>query len=386
MRRMLALAVASLLAPASGALAQTTAFTYQGRLQSGGAPASGLHDFRFRLYDAATAGTQVGLPVCVDNVGVTNGLFTVQIDFGQQFATTAQRFLEIDVRADTGLNCSNATGFITLGPRQQLTAAPLANHANSAFSLFATSGTNIPAVFVDPVGKVGIGTVTPSKRLSVSGDMELGISSSEYHFLRVGGGNSDGYLYGSFPRFGDGIHIGYNYFADSFGTNQIIHPDGGTSRIGMHYGSLVFATAPAFGGPPIERERIDSAGNVGIGTAVPISKLDVRGDIRLGSSGQYLATAGEENLRIIRGSINGSGIITAGSGFSVQQPDCGEFTVTFDTPFSGPPTIATSVTSGTLCAYTANIVDLSNGSARIFTRRDCDHACVGFNFIAVGPR
>ena len=38
------------------ARAQSTAFTYQGSLEDSGQPASGLHDFRFRLFDAATGG------------------------------------------------------------------------------------------------------------------------------------------------------------------------------------------------------------------------------------------------------------------------------------------------------------------------------------------
>jgi hypothetical protein len=279
------LVVALVALSGGGALGQTptTAFTYQGRLVSGGAPANGPHDLRFRLYDAATGGTQVGNPVCVDNVGVSDALFTVQIDFGRQFATTFPRFLEIDVRADTGLNCATGTGFSTLSPRQQLTPAPMASQAAGAFALYPTGGQSLPAVIVDPVGRVGIGTATPGKRLTVSGDMELGLNSGQYNHLRLGGGNSDGYLYGSFPHFGDGVHLGYNYFADSFGTNAIIHPDRGTSRIGMLDGSLVFATGAPFGGEPGERVRITSSGFVGIGTASPFAKLHVdSGDAYLG--------------------------------------------------------------------------------------------------------
>ena len=36
----------------SAALAQGTAFTYQGRLNDGGNPANGSYDLRFALYDA----------------------------------------------------------------------------------------------------------------------------------------------------------------------------------------------------------------------------------------------------------------------------------------------------------------------------------------------
>lgn len=62
--------------------AQTTAFTYQGRLTDGGAPASGLYDLQFKLFDAATGGNQVGATLTRDDVNVTNGAFSTSLDFG----------------------------------------------------------------------------------------------------------------------------------------------------------------------------------------------------------------------------------------------------------------------------------------------------------------
>ena len=80
---------------ATTSLAQSTAFTYQGQLKNAGQPAAGLHDFRFALYDAASGGAQVGTIQCVDNILVSDGLFTAAIDFGQQYATTSPRFLQV---------------------------------------------------------------------------------------------------------------------------------------------------------------------------------------------------------------------------------------------------------------------------------------------------
>jgi len=59
-----------------------TGFTYQGFLTDGGNPASGSYDFRFILYDAEIGGSQVGTIVNRDDVAVTDGLFTVELDFG----------------------------------------------------------------------------------------------------------------------------------------------------------------------------------------------------------------------------------------------------------------------------------------------------------------
>lgn len=123
------LSALALLALTAAAQAQSTAFTYQGRLKNGAALAAGLHDFRFTLFNAASGGAQIGSPQCVDNVAVTDGLFTATLDFGQQFATTEARFLQIEVRADTGLTCASPTGLVTLTPRPTLTAAPYALYA-----------------------------------------------------------------------------------------------------------------------------------------------------------------------------------------------------------------------------------------------------------------
>src|SRR5271165_5370235 len=103
----------------STVLAQGTAFTYQGRMYDGTNPANGIYDLRFGLYDAFTVGTQQGSLLTNSPTAVSNGLFTVTLDFGNQFPG-ADRWLEISV-------CTNGAGnFITLTPRQPLTPTPYA--------------------------------------------------------------------------------------------------------------------------------------------------------------------------------------------------------------------------------------------------------------------
>ena len=72
----------------------TTAFTFQGELRNTGTPVSGVYDLRFRLYDAASGGTQLGSTLCSDNVSLSSGRCTVQLDFGAQF-TGQQRLVRI---------------------------------------------------------------------------------------------------------------------------------------------------------------------------------------------------------------------------------------------------------------------------------------------------
>ncbi|MDQ4122823.1 MAG: hypothetical protein M3209_15410 [Acidobacteriota bacterium] len=106
---------------------QTTEFTYQGRLtNSTGTLLTGNYDFEFKLYNALTGGTQLGTTQQKPGVTVSNGIFTVNLDFGDQFGTSA-RFLEIAVRSGTA-------SFAVLAPRQQITSAPY-----SIRSLYAAS-------------------------------------------------------------------------------------------------------------------------------------------------------------------------------------------------------------------------------------------------------
>jgi len=119
-----ALAVFSL--TASTAFAQGTAFTYQGRLDANGSTVNGLYDLRFEGWDALSNGNMVAGPVTNSATVVSNGLFTVTLDFGNGVFTGSNRWLEIAVRTN------GTTGFVALAPRQPLTPAPYAIAAGNA--------------------------------------------------------------------------------------------------------------------------------------------------------------------------------------------------------------------------------------------------------------
>jgi len=100
--------------------AQTTAFTYQGRLTDGSSTANGFYDLQFAIHDADSGGNIVAGSVVHPATPVSNGLFTVTLDFGAEPFDGAARWLEIAVR-------TNGVGaFSGLAPRQPLTAAPYA--------------------------------------------------------------------------------------------------------------------------------------------------------------------------------------------------------------------------------------------------------------------
>ena len=125
-RKLLALAavlLSTLNFQLSTALAQGTAFTYQGVLKDGANPASGNYDLLFTLYDSTNhPGTIIAGPLTNAATAVSNGLFTVTLDFGAGVFTGAGRWLEIGVR-------TGGDPFAALSPRQAISSVPYAAYA-----------------------------------------------------------------------------------------------------------------------------------------------------------------------------------------------------------------------------------------------------------------
>ena len=90
--------VVVVLGAAQIALAQTTIFAYQGRLEFDGVPANGQFDFQFKLFDATSGGSQQGLTLEQLNLAVTNGDYKVNLDFGAAVFSGADRYLEVSYR------------------------------------------------------------------------------------------------------------------------------------------------------------------------------------------------------------------------------------------------------------------------------------------------
>ena len=96
-------------------------FTYQGYLQQGGVAVNGSCDFEFRLFNALTAGTQIGPTQPKNGQAISQGRFTVDLNFGASAIDGQARWLQIAVRCPAG-----SGAFTTLAPRQVLTATPYA--------------------------------------------------------------------------------------------------------------------------------------------------------------------------------------------------------------------------------------------------------------------
>ena len=194
--------LAALFAIVASAAAQTSAFTYQGRFETNGTPVGGFYSLTFTLFDAASGGAIVGTPSTNDLVTVSNGLFTVTLDFGLAVFDGSDRWLELGVRP------SGATDLhAPLLPRQAITATPYAiRSANAASASSVAAGAVGPSQLADGAvttsklgadvsaylsinggawtrsgsnivysgGNAGIGTATPSNRLDVAGTVGAG--------------------------------------------------------------------------------------------------------------------------------------------------------------------------------------------------------------------
>jgi hypothetical protein len=134
-----------------------------------------------------------------------------------------------------------------------------------------------------------------------------------------------------------------------------------------------------------EQVGISSSGSVGIGTPLPGAKLDVRGDVKFGTSGQYYAVAGDDTFRIVRGVVGPTGSIIAGTGFTVTKGVTGFYTINFSPSFFSMPAVTVTPQSG--IDRIATCTSVSTSSTGIWTRDSAGTAVDNqFNFIAIGPR
>ena len=167
-----------------------TPFTYQGELTENGELVSGSYDFQFILYDAAVGGAQVGGILTVADLAVANGLFTAELDFGNEFTGSAL-WLEISVRAG-----SSTSTYATLQPRQPLTAAP--------YALGLRPGAVITGTLVEPALTLSNGG-GDGVTVYDAGGAANHFTSTGVAGLRVAGSAGSGLHIGYVAN--DGIHI-----------------------------------------------------------------------------------------------------------------------------------------------------------------------------------
>jgi hypothetical protein len=117
-------------------------FTYQGQLTDQGAPITGNFQAQFKLFDMASGGNEIGQPL-TNTLAVTNGLFTMALNFGDDIFGGSPIWLELGIRSNSDLP------FVILSPRQPVTGTP-------------------HAFYADQVGAAGIGGVIPDQAIGTN--------------------------------------------------------------------------------------------------------------------------------------------------------------------------------------------------------------------------
>jgi hypothetical protein len=321
-------------------VAQTTAFTYQGRLTDAGNPANGNYDLQFKLFDALGGGAQQGATLARNPVTASAGVFTVTLDFGANVFSGAARYLEIGVRP-----AGSGSAYTVLTPRQPLTPTPYAIQSLNAATASGLSSACVGCVTGAQIGSLPTNSgsyiqnsATPqaASNFNISGNGFIGgalgigttmpfagykLDVNGQALLRPGG-SGGGFIGLHTPNSETGLTISGN----------------GTTRADLRFdGSTLKLLASAAGiPPPTNGIVISTGGNVGIGTPTPEQQLHVTSsDIAVYGSGQRIAGVyglSDTGFGVIgssfssfagyfQGKVHVGGVLDkAGGGFKIDHP------------------------------------------------------------------
>jgi hypothetical protein len=267
------------------AAAQDTTFSYQGVLSDGGNPANGLYDLQFTLFGSSTAGSPVTGPLTNAPTAVSNGLFSVILDFGASAFIGPNRWLEIGVRTN-----GSADPYMSLVPRQPLTPTPYALHAVNAANLM--SFVNAPLdIKINGLRALRLEPNATSPNI-IGGSGSNVVTSGVVGGTIAGGGRSMGFE----------NRVGANFGTVGGGVINIV--DGESGTVGGGSANSVGAganrsTVAGGGGNNVWQDAVESF--IGGGG---------ENDIRMGASFSVIA-GGKENT-VNDGAINA----TVGGGYS----------------------------------------------------------------------
>ncbi|MBI5209458.1 MAG: hypothetical protein HY927_05725 [Elusimicrobia bacterium] len=308
------------LAPSIWAASVPNLMTYQGRLKESGSLVTGTRSVEIYLCDLPTGGSCYSASG-PQNVSVISGIFKSTFSVAGVINLGNPPWY-VDVRV----------GGTPLTPREQLTTTPYAFVSSTTLSI-AAAGVQ-PGVLGTGIhfsSSVGIGTTAPEDLLeiatedpSVSHVTLSGFGTNimpSIHSRRSRGTKAAPTAVQLNDRLGGYGAFGYDGSAFQWAGKFGVKADGNASP-GSMPGYIDFNTTPSGSVNPAERMRIDSNGNVGIGTTQPAYKLDVAGNMRV--TGQLDAGVLGSGVTLAAGQL-GSGVIGSGVYFPASQVQAGNF-------------------------------------------------------------
>lgn len=184
-------------------------------------------------------------------------------------------------------------------------------------------------------GKLGIGVAIPTHSLQINNNINSGI---ERNLLRINNVSDEDASYtGILLKTGDGNHqsviqdYGINYTASTYyDFGGFLNFSNNSKGLMLHANSSdgiikFFTGHDEIAGAGFERLRIDSLGNIGIGTKEPIVKLDVDGDINLSNGHNYLINglpinSGDTNwINNSSGIFYDKGVVVVGENYAIPN-------------------------------------------------------------------
>jgi hypothetical protein len=264
---------------------------------------------------------------------------------------TNGKALSLSIESD--INGNSTSGSVSVGTKLisfSGIAGP-SNYTAASLALHQTGSVEGVGDFRFSTGD-GAGALTERIRLNSSGSLLLGLTSSRTNNLSSASllqleavnsaatgalvrnsadtsgaglilGKSRGTSVGSFTAVVSGDRLGTLSFSGTDGTTMlsaatIFSEVDGTPGTNDMPGRLVFSTTADGGSSPTERMRIDSSGNVGIGTSSPGTKLTV-------------STGVAGNLAYFTDAINADFYIKTASSIATIGPNAGSTNLAFQT-------------------------------------------------------
>lgn len=203
-------------------------------------------------------------------------------------------------------------------------------------------------------GNLGVGILTPSRIVHAIGEIHSGGTAGGFSFE-----NQDTASFVGTPANGE---------------RWVWYASGGNARLWSGNNKL----------------SVTPTGRLGIGTDSPTQALDVRGSIKLGTTGTFFAVGGVSEMRIVAGSVPVGGV-ASGTGWDASHTAQGVCRVDYATPFTATPVVVVTpvdadgddqiltVKGSTNAGFTVSSLDTV--PPNVGTTVD-----TAFNFIAYGPR